>query len=224
MNFKKVLILLTIIMMIVTIYKIVTIYALFESSIQKNVEAEIGKWKIKVNSSDITNSTTQSFIIDTFNISQSLYTKENKIAPGMECTFDIEIEPQDTQVSIRYDITIDSSQLENQSIILNNIVEKNNENTIIRTAKNVYTGIIPLEKINTDYLEIVEILFSWENNEENNEEDTSIGIVYNSNVRIPIKITFSQYFGETIEEFNQDGWTIIWKKIKRKVEVIKSYQ
>ena len=205
MNFKKVLILLTIIMMIVTIYKIVTIYALFESSIQKNVEAEIGKWKIKVNSSDITNSTTQSFIIDTFNISQSLYTKENKIAPGMECTFDIEIEPQDTQVSIRYDITIDSSQLENQSIILNNIVEKNNENTIIRTAKNVYTGIIPLEKINTDYLEIVEILFSWENNEENNEEDTSIGIVYNSNVRIPIKITFSQYFGETIEEFNQDG-------------------
>ena len=113
MNVKKVLILLTVIMMCFTIYTIVSTYALFESKVQKNVKAEIGKWRIKVNSSDITNPTTQNLTINTFNISQSPYIQENKIAPGMDCTFDIEIEPQDTQVSVRYDITIDSSKLVN---------------------------------------------------------------------------------------------------------------
>lgn len=221
MNVKKVLILLTVIMMCFTIYTIVSTYALFESKVQKNVKAEIGKWRIKVNSSDITNPTTQNFTINTFNISQSPYIQENKIAPGMDCTFDIEIEPQDTQVSVRYDITIDSSKLVNKSIVLNRVVEKNNNNIIFRTAENVYTGIIPLEMISTNYLDIVEIFFSWENIEENNEEDTKIGTVYNSNLNIPISVTFSQYLGETIEEFEQNGWQILWERIKAKVKVIK---
>ena len=77
-----------------------------------------------------------------------------------------------------------------------------------------------MEKINTNYLDVVEIFFSWENIEENNEEDTKIGTVYNSNLNIPISVTFSQYLGETIEEFEQNGWQILWEKVK----VIKLYQ
>ena len=79
-------------------------------------------------------------------------------------------------------------------------MEKNNNNEIIKTAENTYTGVIPLEKINKDYLDAIEISFSWENVEENNEEDTKIGTVYASNLSIPITVTFSQYLGETIEE------------------------
>lgn len=134
-------------------------------------------------------------------ISESQYTKENKIAPGMNGTFEINIEPQDTQVSIRYDITIDSSKLSSKSIKLNSIVEKNNDNTIIRTLENTYTGIITLEKINENYFDSIEVTFTWENDEENNEEDTKIGVVENFNLEIPIVITFCQYFGEEVEEF-----------------------
>ena len=66
--------------------------------------------------------------------------------------------------------------------------EKNNNNEIIKTAENTYTGVIPLEKINKDYLDAIEISFSWENVEENNEEDTKIGTVYASNLSIPITV------------------------------------
>lgn len=200
MNIKKIFILLTIIMLCFTIYKIVSTYALFETNLQKNVKADVGKWNIKVNTSDVTSSKTHSFTMNTFKISQSPYTLENKIAPGMDGIFEIDIKPQDTQVSIRYDIAIDSTELTNQSIKLNSVVEKNNNNEIIKTAENTYTGIIPLEKISQDYLDTIEISFSWENIEENNEEDTKLGTVYGSNLAIPITVTFSQYLGETIEE------------------------
>lgn len=139
--------------------------------------------------------------MNTLKISESQYIKENKIAPGMKGTFEINIEPQDTQVSIRYDIAIDSSKLSSKSIKLESVAEKNSNNTIIRTSENTYTGIIPLEKINQDYSDIIEIVFMWENDEENNEEDTKIGVVENSNLEIPIVVTFSQYFGEEVEEF-----------------------
>lgn len=200
MNIKKIFTLLTIIMLCFTIYKIVSTYALFETKLQKNVKADVGKWKIKVNTSDVTSSTTHSFTMDTFNISQSPYTKENKIAPGMNGIFEIDIEPQNTQVSIRYDIAIDSTELTNQSIKLNSVIEKKNNNEIIKTAENTYTGIIPLENITMDYLDTIEISFSWDNIEENNEEDTELGTVYGSNLSIPITVTFSQYLGETIEK------------------------
>ena len=79
MNIKKIFILLTIIILCFTIYKIVSTYALFETQLQKNVKADVGKWNIKVNAEDITNTTTHSFTMNTFKISQSPYTKENKI-------------------------------------------------------------------------------------------------------------------------------------------------
>ena len=202
MSIKKFLILLAIIMVCFTIYKIVSTYALFESSVTKSVMSEVGKWKIKINSADITNSTTKNFTMNTFNISKSQYTKDNKIAPGMSGNFEIEIEPQNTQVSIRYDITIDSEQLTNKSIKLDSVAQKNNNSKIIKTAENTYTGVIPLEKINEEYMEVIEISFSWDNIEENNEEDSKIGTLYNSNLEIPISVHLSQYLGENIEEFN----------------------
>ncbi len=200
MNIKKIFILLTIIMLCFTIYKMVSTYALFETQLQKNVKANVGKWNIKVNAEDVTNTTTHSFTMNTYEISQSPYTKEDRIAPGMNGIFEIDIEPQDTQVSIRYDINIDSTELKSQSIKLNSVTEKNNNNVIIRTAENTYTGIILLENINSDYIDTIEISFTWENIEENNNEDTDIGTVYGSKVTVPITVTFSQYLGETIEE------------------------
>lgn len=205
MNIKKVFTILTIIMLCFTIYKIVSTYALLESKIQKNIKADIGKWSIKINSEDIATNATKEFVMDRFQISQSPYTKENKIAPGMNGVFEIEINPQDTQVSIRYDITIDESKLTNKAIKLNEVIETNNNNTIVKTAENTYTGVILLKEIDSSYSDIVQISFDWENIEENSMNDIEIGSVYDNNIKIPITVQFSQYLGENIHEFNPIG-------------------
>lgn len=201
MNIKKTLIILTLIMLGITLYQIMHTYALFESEISGTLNPSIGRWNIYLNGNDITDGTTQEFTMDTFNIIKSEYTDENRIAPGMSGSFEIAVCPQDTQVSIRYDISIDDSNLNGQPIKLVSVKEKNDNNTIIRTSENTYTAIIPLEKINPDYNDIIEITFIWENNEDYNEKDTEIGTVYNSKLAIPVTVHAIQYLGEPIDEY-----------------------
>lgn len=199
MNIKKLFIILTLFMMCFTIYQIKTTYALFESKISGVINSEIGKWNIYINNRDVTSGTSKTFIMDKFNIGGSKYTEEGKIAPGMKGSFEISISPRDTQVSIRYDITIDGVSIEENQIRLVSISEKNNNNTIVKTGENTYTAIILLEDISEDYRDDIEIFFTWDNNEDNNEKDTSIGTVYNSKISIPITVKLSQYLGEPIK-------------------------
>lgn len=200
---KKILYFLAICMLIFSVYKIIDTYAIFYTEKASELSLPIGKWHIALNGTDITSGITQEMIVDSFYVNPSEYTVENKIAPGMQGFFEIEISPQDTQVSIRYDITIESSELEGNQIKFLEIEETKNSNTIVRTGENTYTGIILLEDISEDYSDIIKVGFSWENDENNNEEDTEIGTVYNSAVAIPIKINAIQYLGETLEEYEE---------------------
>ena len=43
----------------------------------------------------------------------------------------------------------------------------------------------------------------YKNNEENNENDTNIGIIKNNSIKIPVSITVSQYLNDTIEPYNE---------------------
>lgn len=198
---KKTWFFLAVCMLCFSVYKIIDTYAIFYTEKVSELNLSIGKWHIALNGTDITSGITQEIIVDSFYVSPSEYTVENKIAPGMQGFFEIEIFPQDTQVSIRYDITIESSELEGNQIKFLEIKETKNSNTIVRTGENTYTGIILLEDISEDYSDIIKVGFSWENDENNNEEDTEIGTVYNSAVTIPIKINAIQYLGETLEEY-----------------------
>lgn len=202
--FKKILIILTLFMLGVTVYKIIDTYALFESEISGTLNPSVGKWNIYLNGNDVTNGTTQEFIMDTFNIEKSNYTKEGKIAPGMKGTFEIAVCPEDTQVSIRYDISIDDSSLNGQQIKLVSVEETNNKNRIVKTAENTYTAVILLENIVENYNDTIKITFVWENDENYNSNDTEIGTVYNSNIKIPVTVHASQYLGETIEEYVEE--------------------
>lgn len=198
---KKIFIILTLFMACVTCYQIANTYALLESELSGTIKTEIGKWNIYINGDDVTNGTTQSFVMNKFNIGGSEYTAEGKIAPGMKGSFEISICPKDTQVSIKYDIAIDDTNLGEEQIKLVSIIEKNNKNELIRTGKNTYTAVILLEDITEDYSDDIEVFFTWDNNENNNEKDTAIGTIYNSKISIPITIHASQYLGETIEEY-----------------------
>lgn len=96
-KFKKLLILLSLLMLGVTAYKIIDIYALFQSEKTGVLTSNIGEWNIYLNGNDVTDGITESFIMDTFNIEESEYTKEGKIAPGMNGNFEIIINPMDTR-------------------------------------------------------------------------------------------------------------------------------
>lgn len=203
-NFKKVLIILTLFMLGVTVYKIINTYALFQSEMADTLPLSIGRWNIYLNGNDVTNGTTEEFTMDTFNIAQSEYTAGGKIAPGMSGTFEIAICPKDTDVSIKYDISIDDSKLNGQQINLVSVEETNNNKTIVKTAPNTYTAVILLNDITEEYNDIIKISFVWENNEDYNENDTAIGTVYNSKLEIPVTVHASQYLGETIEEYIEE--------------------
>jgi len=200
-NLKKLFILIALIIMIFTIYKIIKTYALFESNITGTADMGIGKWNISVNQSDITSGQTHSFTITSFNIPQNQYTKTGKVAPGMGGDFYIEISPVDTQVSIRYDITINKTNLTASNMEITSITELNHDKTLIRTGEDTYTSTILLNQINRRYLDNVQIKFQWENDEDNNERDTEIGTQYNSKIYVPITIKFTQYTGEEIVEY-----------------------
>ncbi len=198
---KKFFIILTIIMICFTIYLISKTYAVFYSEGQADLNMKLAIWDIKVNNQDITKGTIKDFAITDFNIIQNNNVKSGKIAPGTSGSFDILIDPTDTQVSIRYDLSIDSDKLEEYQIQIDSISEISNSNKLTKTGKNTYTGIIPLSKINGNYNNDIRIVFKWDNNEANNEKDTNIASVANSKTNIPITLTFSQYLNETISEY-----------------------
>lgn len=195
-NFKILLIILSIIMLIISIYKIKKVYALFQSELKGVLSKELGKWEITVNNTVISSGIEQNFIVDTFNIEENEYIKEDRIAPGLEGNFEIIIDPGDTDVSIIYRIEIDTSKIEDYCISIESVDELENSNELIEVEPNVYEAIIPLQNIKNDQKDTVRITFNWENNEDYNEFDTEIGTKLNSKLQIPITVKVSQYLGE----------------------------
>ena len=194
------------IMLAVTIYEISLTYAVFHSEITGKVTQTIGKWKIKINNTDVLEGTLEEFTMNQFVVEQNDNTKPNKMAPGTTGTFEVTIDPTNTQVSVRYDISIDLEEVTNSKVKLVSVEKENNTNNqIIKTDQNTFTGIIPLEEINKGNIETIKIKFYWENDEENNEVDSEIGTILNSKIQIPIKIDLSQYLGEEIKVFSEEN-------------------
>lgn len=200
--YKKIFIIVICVFSIFTIYKIVKTYSLFESEIGTTNNIDVGSWNIKVNNQDVVSGTSHDFIITNDNIAipRNVNVQSGKIAPGSRGTFEINIEPEDTQVSIRYDIELNENLISNTSFKITDISSRNVN--IVRTDENTYTGVILLSDIVDGYFQSVDISFRWENDENNNENDTAIGQIYNNSINIPIKITFTQYLGETITPYD----------------------
>lgn len=101
-------------------------------------------------------------------------------------------------MSVKYEISLSEEGLKNSSLKIKSISETEYNNELIRTEKNTYTAIIPVEKIKQNVSNSIKIEVEWENQEENNEEDTKAGSIYQSVLEIPISVRVSQYLGEEI--------------------------
>lgn len=199
---KVLLMRLTLIMLVITIYVISTTYALFQSQIKGSVVKNVGKWSIKINGADVLKGTSAEFNMQQFVVDANENTKPGKMAPGTTGLFELSIDPTDTQISVRYDISIVLDEITNDKVQLIS-VEKDSTNNIVKTAENTYTGIIPLEEIEKGAIDLVKIKFCWENDERNNMVDSEIGTIINSKIQIPVKVNITQYLGEEITAFSE---------------------
>ena len=199
---KVLLMRLTLIMLVITIYVISTTYALFQRQIKGSVVKNVGKWSIKINGADVLKGTSEEFNMQQFVVDENENTKPGKMAPGTTGLFELSIDPTDTQISVRYDISIVLDEITNDKVQLIS-VEKDSTNNIVKTAENTYTGIIPLEEIEKGAIDLVKIKFCWENDERNNMVDSEIGTIINSKIQIPVKVNITQYLGEEITAFSE---------------------
>ena len=126
-----------------------------------------------------------------------------KIAHSVVGNFNIIINPKNTDVSVKYEIKLDSTQLTNKEIRISAIKETEQNNELIKTDESTYVGIMPLSQIKAGKVNNIQVTLTWNNAETNNEKDTIIGTSNNTNVSIPIEVTASQYLGEKIIPFEQ---------------------
>ena len=200
---KKIWILICLIMLLVTIYEITESYAKYTSQASGTVTKQAGAWVIEVNDSDISSgSSTHTFTISNFNFLQNNNVAPGKLAPDSEGYFDIDIDPTGTSVAIRFDATLDFSDLSVSDGInfdyackVVNGVEQVSGMT--RTGRNTYTGIISLNEVTSNQVVTARFYILWDGS------DDAADMVLGSSTQaitlsMPIEVTVSQYLGETI--------------------------
>lgn len=197
-NLKKIVALLIICISILLIYKIVQIYAVFHSELEANVKLENGTWNIVVNGTQISTGIEKQFTIDQITTTQNSHVKPDKLAPGLSGSFEILISPEDTNVSIKYEITLDEEELGDTSLKIKSIEEIGTGAQLIKTGENTYTGVISLRDIENGIKHKIKVEVEWEDNGLNDENDTIIGKEHQ--FQIPIIFHATQYLGEQIEE------------------------
>lgn len=199
--FKKILIIAILFMVLFMAYRIISIYAIFYSEGQGNVTQNNATWTIYLNQTNVTSKNSNTFEVDTFELEENSRVSTGKIAPGTKGSFYIELDPKNTNVSIRYDIELDKTQISNDSIEIISIEEIEEENTLTKTAESTYTGIMPLQEIQQGKINKIKVKVEWKNLEENNKKDTLIGTENSEILKIPVNVKVTQYLGEEIEEY-----------------------
>lgn len=181
-------------MLFFTIYLTMDTYALFESNKNYDVSSDIAKFVIKVNGSE---AKTEEFVVDSIAYYENEYVIENKIAPLVDGYFDIVIDAEEVEVSLRYDIEFDFSSLSIPGLVISSITELGG-NTLVLTDKDTYSGVITLADMDSSTVNTVRVSISWQNDEANNEVDSSWGMVADKVISIPVNVKLTQYLGEEL--------------------------
>ena len=177
-------------------------YSLYEINKQITVSSDIAKWNVKVNNTMVTksNTTVTTFSLGSIDWNSGGHVRSGKASPGSTGSFEIEIDPTNTDVSFTYELTIDTSSLQNDEFKISSVRETNG-NEFIRTGKNTYVGIARLNNNQNGRKYNIEINITWNNNEANNANDYELGKKAELEVDIPVSLNISQYTGT--EQFTE---------------------
>lgn len=204
-NLQKVLILVIMCVLALLIYKIIDIYAVFHSEVEANIELKNGIWNITVNETQITTGVETQFVVDQISTTENSHVKPGTLAPGLSGSFVIAINPEDTNVSVRYDITLNQEELGNSNLKIKSIQEIENNYQLIKTGENMYTGILPLEEIQNGIIHKIQMEVEWLDDGLNNENDTELGKDNTKPLQIPITVHVIQYLGEEITPITEEA-------------------
>ena len=206
---KKVLVLIGLIMLSFTIFEIVDSYAKYTSESYATIQKQAGAWVIEINDSDISSrNSSKQFAINSLTYPSNEYVLENKIAPSSSGYFDIVIDPSGTSTAIRFDVTIDFSELDISDAIdfesANILGDNNTLTSMTRTGEYTYTGIISLSNVLNNVPTTARFYISWDEDltGTNDEEDSRLGVLREeTSLNLPVSVVISQYSGETITSF-----------------------
>jgi len=198
-NNKTLLIVLTIILVFLTSYIIVNTFAIYEESVTTKAGERLAKWDITINNTTM-GTNTNTFSLSSLAWTPSSRVKEGKVAPGMTGSFTIEIDPGDTEVSIKYDVTFDTSGLTNTAFRITSVLETE-VGGLVRTGENTYSGIITLREIGLGYTHQIVVNLAWVNDDYNNDADSEWGKIQNNTVSIPVTVNLEQYDGTALTPY-----------------------
>lgn len=199
---KKVLKILTLIMLIFTILKIGDTYAKYYAQAHtENLSQEIGKWVVKINEMDLYSKTGESvkFQVNNLNNFSNPNAAPDKISPSSTGYVDIVIDPTGTDVAVRYDIELDLTGVSNLAIEAR-LEMASGTNTLVKTGKNTYSGIISLAEVQAGSKANARCYVTWNNDETKNAEDSAMGLNPQTDISLSAKVTVTQYLGEEIKE------------------------
>jgi len=202
-NLQKVLILVMMCIFAILIYKIIDIYAVFHSEVEANVKLENGIWNITVNGTKITSGVETQFVVDQISTTENNHVKPGTLAPGLSGNFVMAISPEDTNVSVRYDITLNQEELGDSNLKIKSIQEIENNYQLIKTGENMYTGIMTLQEIKNGIFHKINMEVEWVDDGLNNENDTELG-KDTEPLKIPITVHVIQYLGEKITPITEE--------------------
>ena len=176
-------------------------YALLQSTGTGKTSEDVGKWVIKLNGTDISSGIVNDFVIDDVTYTDNSNVANGYIAPGRSGYADITLDPSGTQVSVRYDITIDLASTNYASNIQFSVTDLSGGNAIM-TSPNTYSGVISLAGISAGNTITLRININWLNDVNYNTNDTDLGTVKDNALTIPVTVRVVQYLGETITPYS----------------------
>ena len=201
---KKVLKILTLIMLILTILKISDTYAKYYTKAHTGtLIQDVGQWIIKVNEMDIysENGENVEFTANNFKNFSNPNATPDKISPSSTGYTDIVIDPTGTDVAVRYDIEIDLTGVSSLAIEAR-LEMASGDNTLVKTGENTYSGIISLSDVQAGNKANVRCYVTWINDENKNQEDSLAGMGEEQiNLSISANVTVMQYLGEEITPY-----------------------
>ncbi len=171
-------------------------YTIFESKVDSNISPEVATWSIKVN--DVLVTTVDPVVVDISDITWTgEHVAENKVAPGSVGVLDINIDPMDTDVAIRFDIEVIDKNIDSEKLLtVNSITASSGE--IFKTAINTYTGIISLDDINNNVVKNIKLNIEWVSDDEEIDFDE---VSQSADDYLEINFRAVQYRGEEIDPY-----------------------
>ena len=208
---NKIRILISLIAIILLVLIIRSTYSKYVNQAVGSLMTRVGEWIIRVNGQDITLADAPANIVidsDDFvwNWTDVQHVKKPKVAPGMIGSFELEIDPTETQVSFEYDISIKNPviQIPGQDdleikLAIKDIVETHGRTIEIKEVdgNQIIHRIKPLGEIEkaATAVDTIRVTVEWLDDGTNDEADRIAGSVPDNVIEMPILIHAIQYTG-----------------------------